>query len=163
MKNKASIWCYISGVISYITAVMYCISLIFLPIAIYCFIYGNRFFRVAKITESELAVAKPYLFGPAVGISIFGFPIGLIALVPYFIAGSNNVKVSSYEFKENPPEGETVKAEVDTVTISEQREEKETLSTEDLEKLEKLASFKNQGLLTEEEYNQAKQQIINKK
>lgn len=162
MKNKASIWCYIAGVISYITAIMYCVSLIFLPIAIYCFIYGNRFFRIAKLTDSELAVAKSFLFAPTVGIAIFAFPIGLFALIPYFMAGSNNVKVSSYEFKENPPEGETVKAQVDTVIINEGKEEKETLSTEDLEKLEKLASFKNQGLLTDEEYNQAKAQIINK-
>ena len=162
MKNKASVWCYISGVISYITAVMYCVSLIFLPIAIYCFIYGNRFFRVAKLTESELAMAKPFLFGPAVGISIFGFPIGLLALIPYFMAGSNNVKVSQATFNENPPEGETVKAEVDTVIINSEKKEQGDLTNEDLEKLEKLASFKNQGLLTDEEYNQAKAQIINK-
>ena len=166
MKNKASIWCYISGVVAYIAGIIYCLSLIFIPIGIYCIIFGMRYFSVAKITDSEFATAKMYLFGPTIGLSIFAFPIGLVSLIPYFMAGNNNVKVNntatSADFREEPAEGETVRVEVDTVTIPKEQSKTSELSSEDLEKLEKLANFKNQGLLTEEEYEQAKNQIINK-
>ena len=162
MKNKASIWCYISAVVSYIAGALYCMSLLFIPIAIYCFIYGNRYIQAAKLTNSELAMAKPALTIPTIVISIFAVPIGLISLVPYFMAGANNVKVGSQP--NTPPMGETVKADVDMVTIpSEENNENKNLTSEELEKLEKLASFRSQGLLTEEEYNDAKNQIINKK
>jgi len=164
MKNKASIWCYISAIVSYIAGIVYCCSLIFLPIAIYCIIYGNTFMQYARLTNSELSIAKPALTIPTILISIFAFPIGLITLVPYFMAGSNNVKVSEGSQPNTPPEGETVKADVDIVTIpSEEKNEISNLSSEELEKLEKLATFRSQGLLTDEEYNQAKEQIINKK
>ena len=78
------------------------------------------------------------------------------------MAGSNSVKVSSKFETQTPPEGETVKVEVDTVTIQKE-DDTASIQENDLEKLEKLASFRNQGLLTEEEYNQAKEQIMNKK
>ena len=164
MVNKASLWCYISAVVSYIAGVVYCLSLLFIPIGIYCVIYGNRFMQVAKLSDSQLCMAKPALFVPAIVICIFAFPIGLITLVPYFLAGANEVKVSDGSQPNNPPVGETVKADVDMVTIkSDDTNKNKDLTNEELEKLEKLASFKNQGLLTDEEYNQAKDQIINKK
>lgn len=164
MKNKASIWCYISAIVSYIAGIIYCCSLIFLPVAIYCIIYGNTFIQAARLTNSEFAMAKPALTIPTIVISIFAFPIGLVSLIPYFMAGSNNVKVSEGSQPNTPPEGETVKADVDMVTIpSEEKDGTSNLTSEELEKLEKLAAFKSQGLLTDEEYNQAKNQIINKK
>ena len=164
MKNKASVWCYISAVVSYIAGIVYCCSLLFLPIAIYCIIYGNRYIQAAKLTNSQFAMAKPALLVPTIVITIFAFPIGLITLVPYFMAGSNNVKISEGSQPNTPPVGETVKADVDMVTIqSDDTNNSQDLTSEELEKLEKLASFRNQGLLTDDEYNQAKDQIINKK
>lgn len=165
MKNKASLWCYITGVINYIAGIIYCFSLIFIPIGIYSIIYGMKYFRVAKLTDSELSMARPFLFGPTIGSCIFAFPIGLISLVVYFMAGANNVKVvsTSSAFREEPAEGETVKVNVDTVTIQKETDKSDELNGEDLEKLEKLANFKKQGLLTDEEYEQAKNQLINKK
>lgn len=169
MKNKGSIWCYISGVVAYAVGVLYCLSMIFIPIAIYCFIYGSLYFKVAKLSDSEFSFVKQALFVPTVVICIFAFPIGLIALVPYFLAGSNDVKVSSVETESDstietyPEQKETVVASVDEITeIKEQEQDDIQLSDEDFQKLEKLTNFKNQGLLTEEEFNQAKSQIMNK-
>ena len=161
MKNRATVWCYISAVVSYISGIAYCLSLLFLPIGIYCIIYGNRYLAAAKLTDSQLAYAKQALMIPTIIIVILAFPIGLVAIIPYCMAGDNNVKVSHSTESQVHPEGETVKVEVDTVTIQKQ-DDSQTLTQNDLEKLEKLATFRNQGLLTEEEYNQAKDQIINK-
>ena len=162
MKNKATIWCYISAGAAYIAGIAYCLSLLFLPIGIYCIIYGNRFLAVSRLTDSQLAYAKQALLIPTIFTVILAFPIGLIALVPYFMAGASNVTVSGATQSQVPPEGETVKVDVDTVTI--QKEENNSdLTSSDLEKLEKLASFRRQGLLTDDEYNQAKEQLMNKK
>ena len=162
MKNKASIWCYISGVISYIVGVVLCLSLIFIPIGIYAIIYGINYFRIAKITDSELVIVKPNLISAAIFISILAFPIGLISIIPAIMAGSNNVKVSeASSSRVEPEQGETVVAQVDSVETLDE-EEPVTMSNEDLAKLEKLAKFKEQGLITEAEFNDAKEKLIKK-
>ena len=163
MKNKASIWCYISGILSYIVGIVYCMSLLFIPIAIYCIIFANRYFKLAKLSDSEYSLSKAVLVAPTIVISIFAFPVGLVTIIPYLMSGANNVKVSKSNFTV-PPEGETVKAEVDMVSQNEDNENVEFSVTQaDMEKLQKLESFREQGLLSEEEFNQARDQIVNKK
>ena len=165
MKNKAGIWCYISATICYISGAIYCASLLFLPLAIYFFIYGNRYLRFAKITDGELYIIKNYLTSSAIYVSIFAFPIGLISIIPAFMAGSNNIKVQTNKFEQNNSttneEEQVVKA--DTIEITEVSHDEKKLTEEDLEKIEKLTRFKEQGLLSREEFEEAKNQLLNKK
>ena len=165
MKNKISIWCYISAGISYVVGVMYCMSLIFLPIAIYAFIYGNRYMRMANLKNGDLIHAKPYLVSASIFVSIAGFPIGLLTIIPACIAGAKESK-SNQKFDNSTAhaEAEPVVAdevEVNDIDISSDQQMK--LSNEDLEKIEKLAKFRQQGLLSKEEFEEAKRQIIDKK
>ena len=164
MKNKASIWCYICAVVSYIAGVLYSLSLIFLPIAIYCFIFGNRYLRIAKIKNHELPVIRSLLVSSALFISVIAFPIGLVSIIPVCLSGkvqqkNNDVK---YDNASSTAEAETVKAETVEVT-SQKKNSSTTLSAEDLEKIEKLSKFRQQGLLTDEEFEEAKKQIMNQK
>ena len=165
MTNKASIWCYISGVFSYIIGVVLCLSLLFAPIGIYGIIFGMRYFKFAKLTDGQLLSVKGMLKTGAIFVSILAFPIGLVSVIPYFTAGANNVKVSSSQENiqnENiQVESEPVKASVDA--IYEVKEEQDSqFSAEDMEKLEKLARFKEQGLITEEEFADAKRKLQKK-
>jgi len=169
MKNKASVWCYICAVISYLVGAVYCCSFIFIPIAIYCFIYGNRYIKFAKITDSEFAIVRGFLTSSAIFLSIAGFPIGLLSIIPAYMAGSNNVKIKNADAKQDyknttsADEQQTVKPE--TIIVSDSTlgtEDNNSVSSEDLDKLEKLAKFRAQGLLTEEEFNEAKRQLIDK-
>ena len=165
MKNKGSIWSYIAGVSAIIAGVIYAVSLIFLPVAIYCFIYAKFFFKIAKLTSSEFASIKSIILYPAIIVSVLAFPLGLISLVTYFLAGANVVKITEANDPIIDPnlEFEKIIAEVDEIQVTEKEEPAQyNLSPEDLEKLEKLTNFKNQGLLTEEEFIQAKNQLLNK-
>ena len=165
MRNKASVWCYISAAISYIAGVVYCFSLIFLPISIYCFVFGNRYMRIAKLSNSELAMIKSMLTSSAVFISIFGFPIGLITIIPACIAGSNaqHNATQNYDNSSESAERETVKADEVEVEEVTNQSKNSGLSQNDLETIEKLARFRDQGLLSDDEFEEAKRQIINKK
>lgn len=165
MKNKATGWCYISAVVCYISGVFYSFSLIFLPVAIYCFVYGNRYLRIAKLTDYELSVIKSMLISSAVFLSIFAFPIGLVSIIPVCMSGSN-AKVSNEPRVDNSTtaeQAETVKAQSVEVNENIEQTQNVNLSDEDLEKIEKLSAFRNQGLLTEQEFEDAKRQIMNKK
>lgn len=165
MKNKASVWCYVSAVICYITGALYCCSLIFLPVAIYCFVFGNRYLRIAKITDAELSMINGLLVSSAIFVSIFAFPIGLVSIAPVLISRSNATVSDTPKFDNasEREEAETVKAEEVEVTEAASEQKTQGLTDEDLEKIEKLTAFRNQGLLSEEEFEDAKRQIINKK
>ena len=87
--------------------------------------------------------------------TIFGcvlyFPFGLISLIPYFSI-SNNVVVN--DVKEQEPQQQKSDSEPVEVEIDVPKTE-----SEKAEKLAKLERFKANGLITEDEYNQAKAQL----
>ena len=98
MKNKASVWCVVSAVVCYIAGALYCCSLIFLPVAIYCFVFGNRYLRISKLSDYELFVIKPVLVSSAIFVSIFAFPIGLVSIAPALVSKSNASVVDEPRF-----------------------------------------------------------------
>ena len=165
MKNKASVWCVISAVSCYITGASYCCSLIFLPIAIYCFVFGNRYLRIAKLTDYELSVIQGMLVSSAIFLSIFAFPIGLVSIVPALVSKSNASAEGKPRFDNASAseEAQTVRPDDVEVTVTEEEPKSQGLTDADLEKIEKLTAFRNQGLLTDEEFEDAKRQIMNKK
>lgn len=154
--NKNSVLCSVMGIISYIIGISYCFTLILLPVAIYCFIGGRMYMELAKKTDGEVAIKKQSLTYWAIFFSIVGFPIGLISII-IPLRANNNVKVSNVEEpKVMVQTTEEVKPEENKVY-----EQKSDLT--DLETIEKLQKFKEDGLITEEEFERAKKEILEKK
>ena len=163
MKNRASVWCYVSGVVAFVAGIIYSLSLLFIPIAIYLFIYAMRYFKIAKLAEGAFSYSKPILISQAIVVSIFAFPLGLLSIIPVYIAGSHNIKVTNSNNINNEPtdsSNETIKVDVAHVSTTNE-EEPEEIDDEKLEKIEKLARFRKQGLLTEEEFEEAKNKLLN--
>lgn len=152
----------LSAIICYIYAVLYCFTLVFLPIGFYCFIAGKRFAFKADNLFENLKIPDSVLKNYTIFVSVFCFPLGLIAIIPYFIIVSNNVKVSNLkvsteEQKNEEPEEKEIKdvPEVKEQVVQETEEEK-------LEKFKKLQNFRDKGIITEEELELAKEQLFGK-
>lgn len=154
MKNKNSVWCTINGVLGYLFGVAYCFTLILIPVAVYCFIGARRYIEWSDLTDSQLASKKSSLTNWAIFFSIVGFPIGLLSIVPACLVQNNVVVTNAGE-----PNGEN--PEIAEVKHEEKKEEPEQVE-DSLKTIEKLDSLRKEGLITEEEYNRAKDEVLNK-
>lgn len=152
MTNKNSAWCTIMGIIGYITGVAYCFTLILIPVAVYCFIGARKYIEWSSLTDGQLAQYKQKLTNWAIFFSIVGFPIGLLSIVPACLI-SNNVTITNVE----EPKAEETKNEQPV----NETQEKEKKSPEDkLATIEKLENLKKEGLITEEEFERAKKEVL---
>lgn len=154
MTNKNSAWCTVMGILGYFIGVAYCFTLILIPVAVYCFIGAKRYMDWAQLTDSQLAQYKPNLTNWAIFFSIVGFPIGLLSIVPACLV-SNDVTITNVS--EPGKAGETS----EEPKVEEKKEEDKSLSK--METIEKLDSLKKEGLITEEEYERAKKEVLEKK
>ena len=146
MKNRTSIWFTINSVVNYFIGVLYSFTLILLPIGIYCFICAMRNNHYAKLSEAQLASIKEQVKGWTIFSSIACFPIGLISIIPFCLIGSNGIKITSVE---NSPVNQT---------------EDEVLSISEIdEKIAKLTHFRKEGIISEEEYQKAIDELKNMK
>lgn len=152
MKNKNSIWCTIMGILGFVLGVSYCFTLILIPLAVYCFIGAKKYIDYSALTDSELALQKKSLTNWAIFFSIVGFPIGLLSLFPALLAG-NNVTITTTS------EPNVGNAEVKEETVK----PSETHVEDSLETIAKLESLKKEGLITEEEFERAKSEVLSKK
>ena len=149
--NKSSVWCTIMAVLGFIFGVGYCFTIILIPVAIYCFIGAKRYMEWANLTDSQLLVKKQSLINWAIFFSIVGFPLGFISIVPACMISNNNIVVTD----------KTTASETETGNETKETVEEEELS--DIETIEKLNNLKKEGLITEEEYARAKDEVLNKK
>jgi len=152
MKNKNSIWCTIMGILGFVLGVSYCFTLILIPLAVYCFIGAKKYIDYSALTDSELALQKKSLTNWAIFFSIVGFPIGLLSLFPAMLAG-NNVTITTT----SEPNVGNAEAKEETVKPS------ETHVEDSLETIAKLENLKKEGLITEEEFERAKSEVLSKK
>jgi flagellar biosynthesis component FlhA len=100
-------------------------------------------------------------------VAIVCFPLGLISGLAYLFLYGNNVKVEEFNYvkitdvapeeKQEEPQTEEVKEEQQEEPVQEETEE------EKLEKLKKLENFKEKGIISEEEFEMAKEQMFGKK
>lgn len=156
--NKSSVWCTIMAVLGFIFGVGYCFTIILIPVAIYCFIGAKRYMEWANLTDSQLVVKKQSLINWAIFFSIVGFPLGLISIVPACMISNNNIVVT--DVKTEDAEKTTAS---ETKTGNERKETVEEEELSDIETIEKLNNLKKEGLITEEEYSRAKDEVLNKK
>ncbi len=159
MENKSSGWCNLTGVICYIMGISFATTLILIPVAIYCFIGGSRYFNWANLTEVQLASQKKSLINWAIFVSIIAFPVGLVSIIPCVKAGNNPV-VS--DIKVEPILNEEQQAETTEPKIKEEvpqkQEVKEPVSNKE-ETIDKLKRFRDEGLITEAEYKKAVKEL----
>ena len=140
----------ILAVISYFYGIILCASLILFPLGVYAIISAGRYSTFAEYNDVEFAMNKPYIKLWTIFACILYFPLGLLALIPYAKSG-NNVIVEDIKVEESQPQQQTEPVEVEIDIPKTEREKQE--------KLAKLKRFKENGLITEDEYNQAKAQL----
>lgn len=165
MKNKATFWLYILIGLGYAWGVILIASLVFMPIGIY-FISGAMFYRAClKLTDSELYCVAKKLKYWAIFFGIAMFPLGLLAFIPSLISTSNNIKVSTPGFDATDYMARVVDENASNTvaqnnnTISEMAEQK-VLTPQEMEKFEELKRYKEQGLITDEEFDRAKNELF---
>lgn len=181
--NIMSIVCFIYGA-------LYTFSLVFIPVGVYCFIAGRRFSYKAENLYNSMTLSDKDFKSYVIFSCIACFPLGLLAIIPYMILTSNNVTVSDtnglhLQKEENAESDNQNNKDVKVETVSEtdlKTEKSEDSKTENAEskaveaqkdnelsdvekqeKYEKLKKFKEKGIITEEELNQAYEQLFGKK
>ena len=173
----------VSAVICFLYGALYLFSLVFIPVGVYCFLAGKRFSYKAEHMYDTYTVTNQTLKNYSIFVSVACFPLGLLSLIPLYLLLSNKIKVSDFKVSSGDvkPE-EDVKvietsAEIETVVTSDEETDKkvedvshkkepevqEETEEEKLEKLKKLENFKAKGVITEEEFEMAKEQLFGKK
>ena len=179
MKNKASIWAYIMVGVAWLFGVIYIASLVFLPVGIYCISGASLYLATAKLTDSEVYALKKRLGYYAIFFSIVAFPLGLISIIVYAVATSNHISVetptddASYTVTDADIQSQqagfngsaaqdqnTSGAEAEGATQAVTQPHQVVLTEEALEKFEELKEYRNQGLITEAEFNRAKKDLF---
>ena len=177
MKNKASICAYIMVGVAWLFGVIYIASLVFLPVGIYCISGASLYLAAVKLTDSEVYALKKRLGYYAIFFSIVAFPLGLISIIVYAVATSNHISVetptddAAYTvtgadeqqtgFNGSAAQDQnTSGAEAEGATQAVTQPHQVVLTEEALEKFEELKEYRNQGLITEAEFNRAKKDLF---
>ena len=151
MRNRFSGWCVALAILGYILGVAFCFTLILIPLAVYCFIGARKYMMFSEMSDAMIASQASSLTNWAIFFSIVGFPIGLISIIPPVFVNNNNVVVSNVE-----EEVKTAPAE----QKSEEKPQEKKETKNDLETLEKLKHLLDEGLITEEEFERAKKDVL---
>lgn len=159
----------LSAVICFIYGTLYIFSLVFIPIGIYCFISAKRFVFKAEHLYDTYSITNKTLKNYVIFASIACFPLGLISIIPYLLCVSNNVKVSALEKEQESPENSI---KINDIIEKEEKEEREIeevvphteeSEAEKIEKFNKLKSFHEKGIITDDELEMAREQLFGKK
>ena len=166
MKKSNKVLLNISAVICFIFGAFYIFSLVFIPVGIYCFVAGRLFSHKADHLLDNYVADKKSMKIYTIFASIACFPLGCLSIIAYFGIYGNNVKVEDNEvIKFNifdvPDENEEKVEEVEQEITKEETVSEET-EEDKIEKLEKLRKFKDKNIITEEEFEMAKEQIFKK-
>ena len=155
LLNIVSVFCFLFGA-------CYIFSLVFIPLGIYCFSAGKLFSNKADHLLDNFVADKKLMKGYVIFVSIVCFPFGLLSVIAYLGIYGNNVKVQTTESVKIETAEELAEFEVETETEEAQENVKEETEAEKLEKLEKLRKFKEKNIITEEEFEMAKEQMFGK-
>ena len=160
LLNIVSVFCFLFGA-------CYIFSLVFIPVGIYCFSAGKLFSHKADHLLDNFVGDKKLMKAYVIFVSIACFPFGCLSIIAYLGIYGNNVKVQNSEYVKVEVSETTKPEEVKTEESVEKLEEKvetvpEETEEEKLEKLEKLRKFKDKKIISEEEFEMAKEQILGK-
>ena len=160
----------ILSVICFIYGALYLFTLVFIPVAIYCFLAGRRFSYKADNPDDTNNVSNNSFKGYVIFVSIFCLPFGLLSIIPYIYLTGHNVKITEVK-DENEGQGEN-----NTVTWIQGQSGAEENKGEALKveadvpvtesekqaKYEKLKNFHEKGIINDEEFEMAEQELFGK-
>lgn len=134
--NNNSTYFKVSKVISIIVGVILCFTIIGIIFAVPLFIAASKFSEWTYLSDDELLSHKDSIIIWSILCSALAFPIGLISLVPVFNLNSQNIHA---QYGSNTNKNNTSKAE----------------------KIKEFYELKEKGIITQEEFEEAKSKIIN--
>ena len=140
MKKNYIIF-HILTVLAYFYGIILCASLVGIPLGVYAIISAHRYSEFAEYSQFQLSQNKQRVKNWVYFGAVLYFP---------FVSEPEKTPDES-ESEQN--EKETVEVEIHTPSND----------AEKAEKLAKLERFKQNGLITEEEFEQAKQQLYGDK
>ena len=154
----------ISAFICFVFGAIYLFTLVFIPIAVYCFIAGKRFSSKAEHIDDLYSIDNRVFKNYVVFASIACFPLGLISIIPYLRLTGNNIKINRVEeeSKVTITTNETVDEKKEEVQSVEAQKEDILSDEEKMKKFKKLENFKEKGLITEDELEMAREQLFGK-
>lgn len=144
-------------VIAYFYGILLCATLVLIPLGVYAIISAHRYAQFAEFSQYYLNTNKQNITKWIIFGCILYFPIGLIGLMclkQLNIVGEPEVAEATVETAEQTDKPQTEKNEPVEVEIHTPQTE-----AEKAEKLEKLERFKQNGLITQEEFEQAKSEL----
>lgn len=164
MLNILSVVCFIYGA-------LYIFSLVFIPIGIYCFLAGRRFSYKAEHPDDTNYMSNKIFRNYVIFVSIFCLPFGLLSIIPYIYFTGHNIKITNSETEVAPDSTEQY-----TVSSVESKTEEgdgkdevvkvdayvPTTESEKQEKFETLKRFHEKGIITDDEFEMAKQELYGK-
>ena len=165
----------IMSVVGFIYGALYCFSLVFIPVGVYCFIAARRFSYKAEHLFDEYSVNNKTIKYYTIFVCIACFPLCLLAIIPCYNILTNNIKITGFkvtdtrtesqndtETKEEFVQEKTAEA-IDTAeSINEPEFKNQTEETEQekIEKFEKLKNFNKKGIITDDELEMARKQLF---
>ncbi|MBQ7579331.1 MAG: SHOCT domain-containing protein [Clostridia bacterium] len=155
MKNSAVVIEYILEILGYIEGLVLCLSLVFLPLGIYVIYGANYYLMATRLTDSEIGIVRNHLINYGIFFSIILFPIGLLSLLIVPLCASHNISVENTKNDTDENFSEKTRETTEPVETTQR-----VVTEEELEKLNELKKYKEQGIITEEEYEQAKQSLL---
>ena len=156
----------IMSVVCFVYGALYCFSLVFIPVGVYCFIAGRKFSYKAEHMFDAYTIDNKTIKNYTIFVCIACFPFGLLALIPCYMLLSG--KATTSEFKAtrvtDVESEETTKdsnnEEPNTVVQVEAQTMQEVSEEEKQEKFNKLKNFKEKGIITEDEFEMARKQLF---
>lgn len=165
----------IMSVVCFVYGALYVFSLVFIPVGIYCFIAGRRFSYKAEHLDNTMFLSNEDFKKYVIFSSIACFPLGLLSIIPYILIVGNKIKITNPAGLHVQSHDEKFESEVKIENIEEKIEEKQEesnkveaqkdseLSEEEKQaKFAKLQSFRDKGIITEEELELAREQLFGK-
>ena len=165
MKEMKNTYFTVAWIVSMVVGILYCITIIGALIGVPLLIGMNKFNQARTMTDEELIKNRGSLFGWGIFASIALAPtiIGVAILLIFVIMVNNYIKgLEEGKTEEtNKGFGETVKEGSTKLWngIKDVFKPKSELDKQQ-EELEKLDKMKQQGQLTEEEYQLKRKQIL---
>ena len=161
MKEASKIYFTAAWIVSLVVGILYSITFIGLLFGIPLFIASGKFNKAKDMTDEDLIKNRGNLFGWGVFLAIVLAPtvLGLIAALIFITLVNNyivelekgNVEVKDKSF------GQTLVDSAKSVVGGAKEASGETLE----QKLEELNKLKEKGVITEEEYQAKRKQILN--
>ncbi len=156
----------IMSVVCFVYGALYCFSLVFIPVGVYCFIAGRKFSYKAEHLFDPYTVDNKTIKNYTIFVCIACFPFGLLALIPCYMLLSGKANVSEFkatrvtDVESQDTAAETNSEEPKPEVKVEAQTMQEVSEEEKLEKFNKLKNFKEKGIITEDEFEMARKQLF---